>query len=352
MISHIISALLAFLTLFIAFVHTGEVFLLGLAILLLVFFAVVLIYNIILTKSLQIDISMKNSSVSNKNMLINIDISNPSPLPITNGIIKFRVSNPGFGVKDTFVKKFTAGSGTSSLVFELGSDYCGRFDVNIDHVRIYDLLGLSYKNAVKKYVKSVYLYPAFKPYDKVTEVRRVNYEKERYFSNRKSPVLSEILQYREYQPGDNLRHINWKLSDRYDELLVREFDTPTDNQVLITFDITNDNLKTKNMVFSTLMSVSSAYLKNGIFHQVGWYRGNKGTAFMNMFASADLYETMKMIFDDDKGEDTSGMMYLLKSGVLSKYAKVVYITNKQDDIMTREFVLHDNVEPVILDEVS
>ena len=203
----------------------------------------------------------------------------------------------------------------------------------------------------------------------VSDAQRVNYEKERYFSNKKNTVLSEILQYREYQPGDNLRHINWKLSDRFDEMLVREFDTPTDNQVLVTFDIeSNTNganeagaqsanaiKATKSLVYSAIMSISASYIDKGIFHQVGWYRAaDRHSIYKNMYGTEDLYGVMRQIFDDN-GESKSksaSIVTLIKSGNINKYAKVVYITNHIDKKVQDQIRLYGNIQLVLLDEKS
>lgn len=351
MISHFIAYLLACFIILTIYILTGEIFVLGLVILLLAFFAVQLVYNLILAGRMDIDVNMKNSSISDKCVRISLDIKNSSHLPALKGVVKFRIVNSGFAISDTLVRKFSVKPGGESIVYELGSDYCGRFDVKIDYVRIYDFLGMTYRSVVKKLEKPVYLYPQMGAVHSVSEVRKVNYEKERFFSHQKNANLSEILQYRDYQPGDNLRHINWKLSDRYGELLVREFDTPTDNQVLLTFDTCDKSKLTKSLVYSALLSVSAAYVRSGIFHQIGWYRetGRK-QQFRNMYRMDDIYMTMRMIFDDDSFTGTSGMAYLLRSGVLAKYAKVVYICDDIKPSIIKELELYGNVQIVLLDE--
>ena len=351
MISHFIAYILACFVILTIYILTGEIFVLGLVILLLAFFVVQLIYNLILASRMNIEVNMKNSSISDKCVRISLDIKNSSHLPAMKGVVKFRIVNNGFAISDTLVKKFSVKPGGESIVYELGSDYCGRFDVKIDYVRIYDFLGMTYRSVVKKQDRAVYLYPQMGAVHSVSEVRKVNYEKERFFSHQKNTNLSEILQYRDYQPGDNLRHINWKLSDRYGELLVREFDTPTDNQVLLTFDTYDKSKITKNLVYSALMSVSSAYVRSGIFHQVGWYRetGRK-QQFRNMYRMDDVYVTMRMIFDDDAFTGITGMSYLVRSGVLKKYAKVVYICDDITPSLIKQLELYGNVQIVLLDE--
>ncbi len=351
MLSHIIAYLVMIIIIFALYIVTGEVFVLGLVVLLLAFFALQAILNIILVRSLEIDVTMKNSLASKRCVELIINVTNGSKLPAMKGVAKMKVINRGFELTESLTGKFTVRPGQSKVVYELSSDYCGRFDIKIDHIRIYDMMGVTFKTKIKKMNKTVYLYPEMSRVRSVTEVRRVNYEKERYFSHQKNTNLSEILQYRSYQPGDNLRHINWKLSDRYDDLLVREFDTPTDNQVLVTFDTDSTDKTAKSMVYSALMSISSAYTMNGIFHQVGWYNEIKrSTAFLNIFNTDDLYASMRMIFDNDVNSDVYGIKYLLRSGALAKYAKVVYVTSHLDSKLMKRLNLYENVQVVLISD--
>lgn len=351
MLSHIIAYLVMIIIIFALYVVTGEVFVLGLVVLLLAFFALQAVLNFILVRRLDVEVMMKNSLASKRCVELIIKLTNGSKLPAMKGVAKMKVINRGFELAESLSGKFTVRPGQSTVVYELSSDYCGRFDIKIDHIRIYDMMGVTFKTRVKNLNRTVYLYPEMSRVRSVTEVRRVNYEKERYFSHQKNTNLSEILQYRAYQPGDNLRHINWKLSDRYDDLLVREFDTPTDNQVLVTFDTSPVNKDSKSMVYSALMSISSAYTMSGIFHQIGWYNELKrSTAFLNVFNTDDLYESMRMIFDNDINSDVYGIKYLLRSGALNKYAKIIYVTNHIEPKLMKRLELFDNIRVVLIND--
>lgn len=351
MLTHIIALLLALLVIAFIYIFTGEVFVLGMAILFLVFFVVEIICNFILVKQLELEIEMKNSSLTSKYILVTMKINNRSFIPVMRGVAKFRIRNSSFDISETFTKKFTAKHGEREIVYELKSGYCGKYEVTVDYVRIYDFLCLTFFSRIKNLKKAVYLYPVCGYIDSVSEIQRVSFEKERYFSHRKNTVLSEILQYREYQPGDNLRHINWKLSDRYGELLVREFDTPTDNQILLTYDVSNENKQTKNTVYAAMMSIAATYIRNNLFHQIGWYKDKDGRIVLrNMYSIDNLYETMRLIFDENISDSPMEILYFMRSGMLNKYAKVIYVTNHMNDMLRKELSLYSNIQVIYIDE--
>ena len=351
MISHIIAFVLAIAILLSIYIFTGEIFVLGMIILLVVFLLFEIICNIIVARSVDVSVEMKNSSMANKNVLISISLNNRSFIPVIRGVMRFRIKNISFDITEGFTKEFSLKHGKRDIVYEMDSEYCGRYEVILEHIRLYDFMGITYADALRKAKKIVYLFPVCGYIGSVSEIQRVNYEKERYFNHKKNIILSEILQYREYEPGDNLRHINWKLSDKLDELLVREFDTPTDNQVLVTYDVDNKNKKTKSIVYSTIMSIAATYIRNKLFHQIGWYRKTDGRIIRrDMYKFDDLYKTMKMLFDEDSGNRPMEILYLIKSGELMKYAKVIYVTNYMPESLKKELSIYENIQVIYIDE--
>src|SRR3954463_13975416 len=56
----------------------------------------------------------------------------------------------------------------------------------------------------------------------------------------RSPYLGlsvEFASHREYTPGDDLRHLNWKLYARHDRLYVKEYDADTNLNLYLLIDV-------------------------------------------------------------------------------------------------------------------
>ena len=62
------------------------------------------------------------------------------------------------------------------------------------------------------------------------------YDCETYSPHRKGQDYSEIFQVREYVPGDNIKHIHWKLSGRSDDLMVKDASFPLDRSMMVIMD--------------------------------------------------------------------------------------------------------------------
>ena len=56
--------------------------------------------------------------------------------------------------------------------------------------------------------------------------------------SRRTGLAREFSQYRSYQPGDDLRHVDWKLYARSDRFFVRESDVETALTIRVTLDAT------------------------------------------------------------------------------------------------------------------
>ena len=55
----------------------------------------------------------------------------------------------------------------------------------------------------------------------------------------RSPYLGmsvEFASHREYTPGDDLRHLNWKLYARHDRLYIKEYDADTNLNLYLLLD--------------------------------------------------------------------------------------------------------------------
>ena len=85
---------------------------------------------------------------------------------------------------------------------------------------------------------------------------------------------TEIFQIREYVPGDSLRQIHWKLSQKTDSLMVRELGLPVAEEVLLLLDTSTtgkeDAADALDAAMTALLSLSRSLTEQGIAHSVGW----------------------------------------------------------------------------------
>ena len=85
---------------------------------------------------------------------------------------------------------------------------------------------------------------------------------------------SETFGFRAYSPGDPIRQIHWKLSQKTDSLMVRELGLPVAEEVLLLLDTSTtgkeDAADALDAAMTALLSLSRSLTEQGIAHSVGW----------------------------------------------------------------------------------
>jgi hypothetical protein len=98
-------------------------------------------------------------------------------------------------------------------------------------------------------------------------------EGEHWSATRPGSDPSETFAIREYLPGDPVRQIHWKLSQKLDTLMLRELGLPVAEETLLLLETSFPAAPegdAMDKALTALLSVSQALAADGIPHQVGW----------------------------------------------------------------------------------
>lgn len=87
---------------------------------------------------------------------------------------------------------------------------------------------------------------------------------------------SEIFMIRDYREGDSIRQIHWKLTQKFDSLLIKEASLPVEQSVLLIFDTHEKGQKATppacfDAAVEVLVSLSQALIDSGISHRAVWH---------------------------------------------------------------------------------
>lgn len=102
------------------------------------------------------------------------------------------------------------------------------------------------------------------------------YDSERYSMAQAGNDPSETYALREYQPGDPIKSIHWKLSQKTGELIVRELGQPIVDDVCLMFEtgivepMKRPSPRRLNAMASAFLSVSRALVLAEIEHEICW----------------------------------------------------------------------------------
>ncbi|MDB5152535.1 MAG: hypothetical protein JWR54_1286 [Mucilaginibacter sp.] len=159
----------------------------------------------------------------------------------------------------------------------------------------------------------------------------------------KGPGL-EFSQYRSYQPGDDLRWLDWKMYARSDRYYIRESETETSISVRFLIDASasmnhNDN-GVKKIDYARFLTASLAYLANLQGDSVGLYTLSGGGLYA-MASKPDPQHLQRLFYQLDKiepaGKFTKSVHYKELFAGSGRKELLVFITDmyQADDEITR-----------------
>ena len=127
-------------------------------------------------------------------------------------------------------------------------------------------------------------------------------ESEEFSRARGGDDPSEIFQIRDYQPGDKLRSVHWKLSAKTDELIVRENSLPLGCPVVFYLDLHQLSFKGKSKrnnegkeegYLQIAASICQAMVREGYRHYLVWFEPERADIRRyRIEAEEDIYEVL------------------------------------------------------------
>ena len=152
--------------------------------------------------------------------------------------------------------------------------WCGNYEFELARIRLYDFSRLFYvTKRVKKYT-NVEVIPQIDeiPVRITDRVRNFFGDSDIYDDIRPGYDPSELFDVREFQNGDRLQSVHWKLSARTDELMVKENSLPKACAVAVVADLRGIKKGRQADAFMKLLvSLSFSLMDQKCPHYVAWY---------------------------------------------------------------------------------
>ena len=152
-------------------------------------------------------------------------------------------------------------------------EYCGRIRISVEQVKLYDCFGLIGVPCRCSAEAHMTVQPDTFPI-------RVNLipnpdsqeDSDSYSQERPGADLTETFQIREYVSGDSMRQIHWKLSGKFDRLIVRDPALPITRNVLVFWERTGQSGSVKRIdaQAETVVSACRSLSDSGVQFTLGW----------------------------------------------------------------------------------
>lgn len=244
---------------------------------------------------------------------------------------------------------------TKSICIPIESVYCGRIDGEVIRAEVFDFLSLSGWKAASKSRGNCYIYPEAVSTDVsiLEQCQKEEMNIQNRYLHSKGNDISQILDIRDYQKGDNIKTIHWKLSKKLGHKLVKELDMPASQDVILFLALSQENLSSPEVIHKvakTALQLSEELLQEQIFFDAVLIRENGMVP--NLYSiqeknAKDWYE--KVMLDGDICLEQEYVdQYLSYHQVFQRYAMVILVTDDRLDGWCQE---HSQVMQVIAGKV-
>lgn len=188
---------------------------------------------------------------------------------------------------------------TGGASFSLSSIHCGKMQIRLERAECRDILGLTRcKSRIAKKKTAALVLPELYPADVVVGGSEVkDPEGVEYSLYRPGSDPSETFAIREYRPGDSLKQIHWKLSEKLGDTVIREPGFPISNSILILLDnrapkqAKMPSASVRNSLGEALISISQNLIEKQISHSVGMMDWEEGTVKLYSVTDTDSLMT-------------------------------------------------------------
>ena len=179
-------------------------------------------------------VRMGDSPVVGERPTMRLTIENPGIMPVANAELEVVCENLRTGETDSTVIQVSPGPKSKKEIdFEVLSGHAGRYRVNVTDAVMWDPLMLAKKDVKCEDSKFITVMPELFETHLTYASDAALLENDRSAESRRGLDPGDVRGIREYVPGDPVRNIHWKLSEKLDKMLVKELGTPITDQLLV-----------------------------------------------------------------------------------------------------------------------
>lgn len=292
----------------------------------------------------KMEYSVKSSCHVGQEIPLEIRISKKNRGPLGRVQLKIQIKNTMYGEEKTQTVILCASEKKNAQFQHLiKMENCGCVRITVLHVKCYDHLGIFCWTRPGASQREVLVYPAQLQLN--TQLLRrpeTIISGELYDQNRKGQDVSEVSGLREYEKGDSLGSIHWKLSSKIDTLVVREFGYPANYNILVLYNVMaifgeNEISNQRNdAVLAFTSALSRSMVERNLEHNVGCAAGE-----LQDFPVYSLATCEQMVLNllcrpvhEKNGRDS--LYRFLQTDIRRKYTKIIYITPEYEESAARQ----------------
>ena len=296
--------------------------------------------HLYIRKHLEVRLTADVNMNKGKSGIFSVHMDNPTIFPVFRIGYKIQVENQLNREKRTI--RMTGSLSPKKQIqtsMMTGSDYCGRLRVSIQKIVLYDIFGLFGVPCKCQAVTHMTVQPdTFETSVTVLQSFNSVEESEVYSQDRPGSDLTETFQIREYVPGDSPRQIHWKLSSKFDKLIVRDPALPITRNVLIFWERTGESGSPDllDAQAEIVVSLGKSLIEQSIQFSIAWNDTDRNLCIR--YEIQDMDELVgvipRLMRASGVKEGVSGAALLMQDGSDALCAHMIYIAEEpQKEVM-------------------
>lgn len=313
--------------------HSYVNFVLLLVLILFPFYSVWSLYKV--KYKLAFQIAVPGEPMEKKDeFYVQLMLQNPTWHPLINATVKLVTANPFYQEEGIhYLNMPVRARNQTEVTYPVQMNYCGRFAIRAEEIRLMDLLGIVETVLPLSEEKECMIFPKGALRSQEAGQLYMKGVAEAMESKEKGYDFSEISGIREYIPGDKLQNIHWKLSVKKDELMVKERISVSAMQLNVLVELANDDDMRLESVLELADSVTRSFVAQNLPFTVYYYSANQGTITGTFIGNeVERREWLSMVLYDQSYRDVGRVerLFLRDVSADGTYLYVGYANGTED----------------------
>lgn len=236
-----------------------------------------IVINQVVARKVELSLSLPEVGAKGEKFICLIEVFNGKRWPLAPVSCRLRCENLLTGETIEPVVFFSVGAKKNQeIALNFSSQYCGCMRVSVASLCVYDVFGLVPVKLTSDATAETVVLPDTFPVNLTVMTHLVrDVEADEYSQVKSGFDPSETFAIREYEPGDNLQRIHWKLSSKFDEILIKEASLPVHHSFLVLLDTAlppkmERDASECDALLEIMLSICQQMTEEQISFEVGW----------------------------------------------------------------------------------
>lgn len=173
--------------------------------------------------------------------------------------------------------------------------HCGHYTVQIKQIECFDILQcFSYSKAVSIQTSFDVLPHYHSIIPAIDQIYQLDDQGHNYLTNQKGDDYSNIFEIRKYHEGDELKHIHWNMSSKFQELLVKVGSQPIQEKLILAM-VYQDNNQFYDLQFDYFYSLCLSLLKENIVFEIVMMANHQDIKLQTIDSFESLMTTIRWL---------------------------------------------------------